>query len=108
MGRVESAVAAGLTVAAVVAALGLLGDPPDPGALVELVELHPAAVIEAVAATAQAASHRRFFSIIALDPPSHWCPALSRERLFYTPRRSTGTEALGFTSARIDHTPEDC
>jgi hypothetical protein len=40
-------------------------DPPDPEAVPELLELHPAAAIEVVAATTQAASHRRFISIIA-------------------------------------------
>jgi hypothetical protein len=40
-------------------------DPPDPDAVPELLEPHPAAAIEALAATAQAASHRRFISIIA-------------------------------------------
>jgi hypothetical protein len=95
-----------LPVAPVLAVLELPGDPPVPVALLELPELQPATAIEAVAATVQAASHWRFFSIIALVPPSHCCPALWRERLFYTSRRSTRTEALAFTSARSSDLPE--
>src|SRR5882672_8551778 len=60
-----------LPVAPVLATLELLGDPLVPAGLLELLELHPATAIEAVAATVQAASHWRFFSIIALVPPSH-------------------------------------
>jgi hypothetical protein len=50
---------------ALAAAVEVAADPPDAVPLPEVPELHPAAAIEAVAATAHAASHRVFLSFIA-------------------------------------------
>jgi len=69
--------------------------------LLEVPKLHPATVIEAAAATVQAASHRRFLSIIA--PGLHLqMSAIPRECLFYTSRCGPRAEALAFTSAQVN------
>jgi len=57
--------------------------PADP--LLELLDEHPAAAIDAAATAPQAASHRVLVSFIA-KASIHLRPAKSRERLCYTPQ----------------------
>jgi hypothetical protein len=71
-----------------------------PPALAELAELHPAATRQAVATTAQAASRRRFLSIIARPPsPMHRNVA---GHLLYTSQCDAQAEALACTYIAVD------